>query len=184
MRNDVLEEVRKVVIIGPECTGKSELSEYLAARFNTVWVKEYAREYLDNLGRPYGPEDLVIIARGQMALEDKMKPKAKKVLFCDTDLYVIKIWSYFKYGYCDQRILDEMSERRYDLYLLTYIDVPWVQDPLREHPDQREQLYSLYLKEMRNQNVPFVEVRGSRQDRQELASAAVNEMLEDMPRSR
>ena len=185
MQKDVSGKVKKVVIIGPECTGKSELSEYLADHFNTVWVREYAREYLDNLSRPYGAEDLLIIAQGQIGLENKMTSMANNVLFCDTDLYVIKIWSYFKYGYCDQRILDAISQRRCDLYLLTYIDIPWVNDPLREHPDQREKLYSLYLKEMQNQSVPFVENRVSRQYRRELSTAVVKELLNDeMPRAK
>ena len=180
MQTDAPLQIKKVVIIGPECTGKSDLSEYLAARFSTVWVREYAREYLDNLGRPYGPEDLLRIAQGQIALEDEMTQRAKKVLFCDTDLYVIKVWSYFKYGYCDRSILEAIGRRTYDLYLLTYIDIPWVSDQLREHPDQRETLYSLYLQEMQNQPVPFLEIKGSREARQNLATAAVKKLLDDM----
>ena len=179
MQKDAPPGIKKVVIIGPECTGKSELSEHLAGHFNTVWVREYAREYLDSLGRPYGPGDLLHIAQGQVALEEQMIPKAQRVLFCDTDLYVIKIWSYFKYGYCDQWILDAIGRRTYDLYLLTYIDIPWIRDPLREHPDQRETLYSLYLQEMQHQAVPFLEIKGSRQTRQKLAIAAVNKLLDD-----
>lgn len=180
MQKDAPVGIKKVVIIGPECTGKSELSVYLARHFNTEWVREYAREYLDNLGRPYGPEDLLHIAQGQIALEDEIIPKAQRVLFCDTDLYVIKVWSYFKYGYCDKRILDAIGRRTYDLYLLTYIDIPWISDPLREHPDQRETLYSLYLQEMQHQTVPFLEIKGSREARQKHAIAAVNKLLDDM----
>lgn len=180
MQKDAPVGIKKVVIIGPECTGKSELSGYLARHFNTVWVREYAREYLDNLGRPYGPVDLLHIAQGQIALEDKMVQKAQRVLFCDTDLYVIKIWSYFKYGYCDKRILDAIGRRSYDLYLLTDIDIPWISDPLREHPDQRETLYSLYLQEMQHQTVPFLEIKGSREARHKLAIAAVKKLLDDM----
>lgn len=179
MRKNPPEKIKKVVIIGPECTGKSELSQWLANTFNTEWVKEYAREYLDNLDRPYGPEDLPLIARGQLAAEDALAKTANNVLFCDTDLYVIKVWSYFKYGYCDKEILDTIASRKYDLYLLTYIDIPWVSDPLREHPDQREVLYSIYLKEMKSQSVPFLEVKGTREQRQTLAATAVRTMLDD-----
>jgi len=171
-------EIKKVVILGPECTGKSELSEFLAQEFNTVWVKEYARSYINNLQRPYGPEDLPVIARGQIALENDLVSKAHKVLISDTDLYVIKVWSTFKYGYCDPEILDSIATRKYDLYLLTYIDIPWVPDPLREHPDQRELLYSLYLQEMKNQPVPFIEIKGSREERRKLAVAHVKKLLE------
>ena len=170
--------LKKVVIIGPECTGKSELSEYLAGEFNTVWVREYARQYLEELDRPYDAGDLPRIAAGQLSLEDKMAAQANKVLICDTDLYVIKIWSLFKYGYCDQKILDAIAERKYDLYLLTYIDIPWEFDPQREHPDQRESLYALYLDEMKNQKVPFAEIKGNRDQRRRIATQRVKELLD------
>ena len=170
-------DIKKVVIIGPECTGKSELSAYLAQEFNTVWVEEYARSYLNDLNRTYGPDDLPVIAKGQLSLEDVMSRRADKLLFCDTDLYVIKVWSIFKYGYCDPWVLNEISTRQYDLYLLTYIDIPWAFDPQREHPNQRELLYSLYLREMRNQPVPFVEISGTRNERRELAKTSVEKLM-------
>lgn len=172
-------ELKRIVIIGAECTGKSELSALLADIYETVWVKEYAREYLDQLDRPYGPADLNLIARGQVAQEDAMATKANKVLICDTDPYVIKVWSNFKYGYCDQEILDMIARRKYDLYLLTYIDIPWVSDPLREHPDEREELYSIYLQEMQNQSVPFVQVKGNRRERRKIATSAIDSLLTD-----
>lgn len=170
-------EIKRVAIIGPECTGKSELSQYLAAELNTTWVKEYAREYIDNLDRAYTPDDLVAIAKGQIALEDRLAVKANRLLVCDTNLYVIKIWSNFKYGYVDPWILQQIASRRYDLYLLTYIDIPWEDDPQREHPQQREQLYSLYLKEMEAQAVPFIEVKGDRMDRKRIAKENVEKLL-------
>lgn len=170
--------VKKVVVIGPECTGKSELSEYLAQEFETVWVEEYARQYLRELGRPYDQEDLRLIAEGQVSLEDNMSRKANKLLICDTDLYVIKIWSIFKYGQCDPQILEMIAERKYDLYLLTYIDIPWEYDPQREHPDQREALYSIYLDEMRNQRVPFLEIAGDRAQRRKIARQRVHQLLQ------
>jgi nicotinamide riboside kinase len=85
--------IKKVVIIGPECTGKSVLSQFLAEQFHTDWVPEYAREYLDELERPYEQDDLLHIASGQLKLEDKLSVNAKKLLVCDTNLYVIKVWS-------------------------------------------------------------------------------------------
>ena len=90
--------IKKVVVIGPECTGKSELSEFLADHFKTEWVPEYARGYLDNLVRPYQQHDLTTIAHGQLRLEDKSMLHSNEVMICDTNLYVIKVWSEFKYG--------------------------------------------------------------------------------------
>lgn len=166
-------EIKKVVVIGPECTGKSELSNLLAREFNTVWVEEYARAYIDGLQRPYTADDLPIIARGQIELEESAAARANKVLICDTDLYVIKVWSNFKYGYCDPWILEQIALRKYDLYLLTYIDIPWQYDPLREHPDQRDRLYEIYLDEMKSQSVPFAEIKGGREQRKKLAMESV-----------
>ena len=170
-------DIKKVVILGPECTGKSELSAYLATTFNTVWVEEYARQYISQLGRAYGPHDLPLIAEGQLSLEDALLPKANKVLICDTDLYVIKLWSMFKYGYVDPAITEAIAARRYDLYLLSYIDIPWQYDPLREHPQEREILFELYHQEMRNQAVPFRIIRGSREERRSLATDAISDLL-------
>jgi NadR type nicotinamide-nucleotide adenylyltransferase len=177
MNSIPLPTVKKVAVIGPECTGKSSLSEFLADHFKTDWVPEYARGYLDNLIRPYEQHDLLAIARGQMRIEDEWVRDAKDLMICDTNLYVIKVWSEFKYGNCDEEILKHIAKRRYDLYLLTYIDLPWEEDPQREHPDKREELYQIYLNEMKNQPVPFVEIKGERELRTKTAIEAIEKLL-------
>lgn len=170
-------DIKKIAIIGPECTGKSELSLFLAGHYQTVWVPEYARAYLDNLNRPYNQNDLLKIAQGQLRLEDEYARDAQKVLICDTNLYVIKVWSQFKYGTCAPEILRQIETRRYDLYLLTYVDITWEADPLREHPDQREALYNIYYHEMKAQHVPFVEIKGDRELRRSAALQAIDPLL-------
>jgi NadR type nicotinamide-nucleotide adenylyltransferase len=180
MRADLNSDIRKVVILGPECTGKSELSEYLANYFGTVWVEEYARTYISALPRPYEQEDLRVIARGQLSLEDTRAPKANRVLICDTDLYVIKIWSQFKYGFVDEEILEAIATRKYDLYLLSYIDVPWAYDPQREHPDQRGELFDLYHHEMLRQHVPFTIIKGTREERRASAVRSIKMLLGEL----
>ena len=94
----MVSEIKKIAVIGPECTGKSDLSQFLAEHFQTAWVPEYARRYLDNLVRPYHQDDLLTISHGQMRLEDEWERDANKILICDTNLYVIKVWSEFKFG--------------------------------------------------------------------------------------
>ena len=168
---------KKVAVVGPECTGKSSLSAFLADHFRTSWVPEYAREYLDNLGRPYQQEDLLKIARGQLALEDKLAATSKELLICDTNLYVIKVWSEYKYGNCDPEILKQIADRKYDLYLLTYIDLAWAPDPLREHPYEREELFRIYESEMKNQPVPFVIIKGEGEQRHQSAVKAIEQFL-------
>lgn len=169
----------KVVVIGPESTGKSTLSGQLAAHYQTMWVPEYARQYLEALPRPYEQSDLLQIAKGQLAQEDQLAVQANRLLICDTDLHVIKVWSEHKYGNCDPEILQIIKDRKYDLYLLTYIDIPWEEDPQREHPDpaMREYFYNVYRELVMESGVPWVEIRGSLEERIASAIAAVDRLL-------
>jgi NadR type nicotinamide-nucleotide adenylyltransferase len=169
-------ELLRVAIVGPECTGKSGLAQFLASHYNTLWVPEYARNYLDNLVRPYNENDLTAIAHGQMRLEEEYARDANKILFCDTTLLVIKIWSEFKYGYSDPWIIEGVERSNYDLHLLTYIDIPWEEDPQREHPEKREELYQIYLEQIKAMNVPFVEIRGEREQRRRAAVQAIDRL--------
>lgn len=171
--------IKKVVVIGPECTGKSELSKFLAEHFKTVCVEEYARPYLSKLIRTYEKSDLTKIAHGQARMEDEWIYDANRVLICDTNSIVIKVWSEFKYGDCDPDILRIMTTRQYDLYLLTYIDVPWEDDPLREHPDKREYFWQIFKKEVEATGVPFAEIRGSREDRRKNAVEAIEGLFKE-----
>jgi NadR type nicotinamide-nucleotide adenylyltransferase len=171
------EGIKKVAIVGPECTGKSDLAQFLAAHYNTAWVPEYARGYIDNLVRPYNQDDLTVIAHGQQRLEDEWSKEANGILFCDTTLLVIKIWSEFNYGNINPSILEALQNSMYDLHLLTYIDIPWQEDPQREHPQKREQLYEIYLKEIKAMNVSFVEIRGERDQRRKTAIDAVDRLI-------
>src|SRR3954454_16631030 len=104
--------IKKVCVIGPECTGKTVLSEALAKHLNTVWVEEYARAYLNRLNQPYEEPDLLKIAHGQLRMEDEWSVDANKVLICDTILIVIKVWSEFKYGHVEKEILEPMASRK------------------------------------------------------------------------
>jgi NadR type nicotinamide-nucleotide adenylyltransferase len=166
---------RKIVVIGPECTGKSTLSSGLAEALNTVWVREYAREYLDALGRPYEEDDLYRIALGQIALEDRLMHQADKYLICDTDLYVIKVWSEASWGRCHRKVMETIASRPYDLYLLTYTDVPWVADPLREHGAARERayFYNQYRDIVQWSGVQWADIRGTETERLNAALKAI-----------
>jgi NadR type nicotinamide-nucleotide adenylyltransferase len=173
----------KVVIIGPESTGKSSLSAALAAHFRAPWVPEYAREYLQQLHQPYTYEDLLQIARGQLASEDQQAAKADELLFCDTDLRVIRIWSDYKYGKTHPWIQEQIEERAYDLYLLTDIDIPWQEDPLREHPDPILRKYFLeqYERELAASGVSWVKISGTPTVRLEAAVQAIRAKLGRSP---
>jgi nicotinamide mononucleotide transporter len=180
-------QIKKIVVIGPESTGKSSLCAALAAHYSTAWVPEYAREYLQEHGMNYSYPDLMTIARGQLTLEDKLtaerhalaKTGAGDLLFIDTDLYVMKVWSEYVFGRCDAWILDQIASRKYDAYLLCRTDLPWVKDDLREYPDpeSREQLFHIYRDCMVNQDTPWAEVGGVGDDRIAAGIAAVSRLL-------
>jgi NadR type nicotinamide-nucleotide adenylyltransferase len=155
---------KKIVIIGPESTGKSTLCQQLAEYYHTEWCPEYAREYLLKHGMSYSYEDLLTIAKGQIALEESIvDSKVASLLFIDTDMYVMKVWCEFVFGKCHSFILEQIAKRKYDLYLLCNVDLPWVKDELREYPDleTREKLYQVYKNIMINQPVPWIEVSGN-----------------------
>ena len=171
---------RRIVIIGPESTGKSTLCTQLAAHYNTAWVPEYAREYLLKHGMNYTYTDLLTIARQQLALEDEIASSTKRgLIFVDTDMYVMKVWCEFVFGRCHQWILDRIAERKYTLYLLCNIDLPWVKDDLREYPDieSRLKLFNIYKDHMINQHVPWKIISENYDERLRAAIDAVNRLL-------
>ena len=181
--------VKKIVIIGPESTGKSSLCKQLAAHYQTVWVEEYAREYLLKNGTTYTFENLLEIAKGQVASEEsgvrsweatnhKLQTTNHKPVFIDTDMYVMKVWCEFVFEKCHHWILNRIAERKYDLYLLCNIDLPWVKDKLREYPDliSRKKLYHYYKDILVNQNVPWVDISGNYEQRLEKAISAVDKL--------
>jgi len=167
--------VKKIVVVGSESSGKSSISEVLANALNTVWVPEYAREYLETLGRPYTEEDHLIMAKKQVSNEDELLPKANKYLICDTDLYVIKVWGEDKYGRCHPWILEQIAKRKYDMYLLTDIDIPWEDDPLREHnlPEERRHFFNIYHDIVLNTGLPWALLSGSIEERLNTAKEAI-----------
>jgi NadR type nicotinamide-nucleotide adenylyltransferase len=177
-------EIKKFVIVGPESTGKSTLSQNLANHFNTEWVREYAREYLEKNGTVYIFENLYDIAQGQLAGEDALYKKMQddnsdNPMIIDTDMYVIKVWSEFVFNKCDNRILTEITTRKYDGYILSSTDVPWVKDNLREYPDleTREKLFHFYKEELTEQTTPWIIIKGSYEERTQQAINFVSSLL-------
>lgn len=162
-----MQKPKRILILGPESTGKSTLAEDLSSHFGEPWVPEFAREYLEKIDRSYHFEDLVEIGRGQMDLEDRIVQIAKNYLFCDTDLRVIHIWSEHRFGKTDSWVLDEIDRRKYDLILLTDTDLPWTPDPLREYPEleMRQYFFKKYLQLAQESGFPYLIVSGDQQKR-------------------
>lgn len=168
--------MRKIVITGPESSGKSSLAQALAKHYDAPSVPEFARTYLKELERPYEEKDLLNIARGQLEWEKNYALNANEWLILDTSLVVIKIWSEYKYGQCHPFILEKLKNSTYDLFLLCRPDIPWTFDPLRENPSDREALFTLYQKELQTLGYPYVEINGHGEERLAKALTALDEL--------
>jgi len=171
-----MQKPKRILILGPESTGKSTLAEDLANHFGEPWVPEFAREYLEKINRPYRYEDLLEIGKGQVKAEDELAETAEKFLFVDTDLRVIHIWSEHRFGKTDPWVMDQIKERIYDLILLTDTDLPWAPDPLREYPEleMRQYFFDKYLQLAQESGFPFLVVCGDRLARKKIAIKKVN----------
>ena len=173
----------KVVLYGPESSGKSTLSQALADHYNTAYVPEYARLYLqdkwDRKSEICTQEDLIPIARGQIQLENKGLKKANRLLVCDTDLLQTKVYSEVYYnGHCDPSIRHYAINNSYDLYFLCAIDIPWVPDDLRDKPNERVIMFKAFKKELEKQNLPYVVLKGSYKTRMDIATKHINALLD------
>ena len=163
----------KIAIVGPESTGKSTLAKQLADHFNTVWVPEYSREFLEKTNGKYTEQDLIQILNGQMESENELVKRANKFIFCDTSPLVIWIWSKVKYGRVNREIEKTLQAFKHDYYLLTYPDLPWENDELRESEGQLTKLYNLYLKKLELLHYPYEIVSGIGNKRLQLAVNAL-----------
>ncbi|MEM8928589.1 MAG: ATP-binding protein [Bacteroidota bacterium] len=172
----------KIVLYGPESTGKTTLAKQLAERYNTVWVPEYARDYLqkkwDETQEICTLEDLIPIAEGQMAAENLRAKQANMVLICDTDILVTKVYSeaYFD-GYCDPILEENALKNSYDLYFLTGIDVPWVQDDLRDRPNERQLMFNLFKTALEKYRRTFIILEGTQEKRLKKAVMEIDKLL-------
>lgn len=172
----------KVVLFGPESTGKTTLARQLARHYNSVWVPEYARDYLqdkwNNERKTCETEDLMPIAFGQMKLENELAQKTESVLVCDTDLLETKVYSEAYYaGTCDPILEKYALENTYDLYFLTYIDTPWEADDLRDKPNERQEMFLAFESALKKHNRPYVLLKGSKQERLETAIHHIDKLL-------
>ncbi|MBT8195056.1 MAG: ATP-binding protein [Bacteroidia bacterium] len=164
---------KRIAIIGPESSGKSTLASTLAEQYNTLWVPEFAREYLMQIKRDYTFDDLEIIAKKQMTLENELFATANNFLFCDSTLLTIKIWSEYKYNKTSQWVLDNLKEHQYHLHMLCKPDIDWEDDPLRENPHDRDELFVLYQTELKKLKIPYEIVNGRNEFRFDTAVNAL-----------
>jgi NadR type nicotinamide-nucleotide adenylyltransferase len=169
--------IPKIAVVGPESTGKSTMSAYLAKYYHTVWVPEFARDYCAKLTGPCTWQDEINMFYGQLALEAETLPQANKLLICDTTFITVKIWSDYTFGRSPQEVLDELPKHPYDLYLLLDIDLPWEEDPLRDFPHMREHFMQVWVNELQALDARYVLVSGIGEERYANAVKAVDEFM-------
>lgn len=173
----------RVVLYGPESTGKTTLAKALADHYQTSWVPEFARSYLqekwDKQQAVCTLADLPIIAQGQLAAENTAIAQANRLIFCDTNILVTKVWSETHFeGYCAPELNTILAQTHYDLYLLTSIDVPWEKDDLRDRPNDREQMFIYFKQQLEAYNFPFLVLEGSLEERIQKAVNTIDQLLD------
>ena len=159
----------KIVLTGPESTGKSTLTRLLAEKYNAPFVDEIARDYLNSLNRKYVYNDLVGIAKMQILAEKNLENKNSPIVFLDTDLIVTKIWFLHCYGKFPSFVDKHLKNNKNVYHLLCYYDLPWEPDPLRENPDIRDVLFEKYRFEIEKYSYPYGIVKGIGINREENA---------------
>ena len=139
----------KVIVTGPESSGKTTLCKQLSEQFKILFTEEFSRKYIDNLDREYLQEDLVIIAKEQLKNEQLTRSN-KQLSLHDTDLITLKIWSEYKYGNCNDWIISQIEQQKQEnrFYFLCSPDIPWESDPQRENPHNRDELFEIYKVEL------------------------------------
>jgi len=175
-------DIVKVVLFGPESTGKTTLARQLSAHYDEPWVPEYAREFLqrkwDRDRDVCDKEDLMEIARGQMRQENKLSRESRRLLVCDTDLLETLIYSelYFQ-GYAHPYLRAAAERNNYDLYFLTDIDVPWEEDALRDRPNEREEFFEAFREALQRTDRKFVTLSGGQEERRKKAILHIDKLL-------
>ena len=172
--------ILKIALFGPESTGKTTLAKQLAEYYETEWVPEFARDYLQEKWEENQhicvADDMLTIAYGQVALENKKLASAKKYLFSDTNLMVTKVFSEMYYGFCDPLLNEAALEHEYDLFFLTDIDVPWEKDDIRDTPDGRESVFSVFKQTLIDTKKPFITLSGNKESRLAKAIAIIDNL--------
>ena len=162
--------VKKIYIVGGESTGKTTLAKKLAERFQTVFIEEYARDFLMKTGGVCKPDDMPLIAEEQFRREEAARKVANRFVFCDTNALVTRVWSNHYFKECHPRVESLIEDA---FYLLLHPDIPWIDDGLRDTPNGRDDFFRAFKEELKTRGYAHAEIKGEGSDRLENAVDAV-----------
>jgi NadR type nicotinamide-nucleotide adenylyltransferase len=172
----------KIAVLGPESTGKTDLTKALAEHFASLWVPEYAREYVEKLTVPYTYNDVCNIAQKQIEQEKQYEETQNtqiQYVFFDTDLIITKVWFEYKYGNIPAFLTERLKTGFFDFYLLCAPDLPWEPDPVREHGDDRDFFFNWYKSEIEKMQKPYAIITGKDNQRIENAIVALHKLQKE-----
>lgn len=169
----ILQKVKKIILTGPESSGKTTLAKALSRALNVAWVPEYARQYLTEKNGNYHYDDLREIAQGQLEMEIRFSKLESDFLILDTSMLVLKIWSEQKYRKADPYIVNRLALEKNAIYILCEPDIPWQADPLRENENDRNDLFEIYKTYLEINKCTFAIVSGSEKNRIKIAMELV-----------
>jgi len=175
-------ELIRIVFFGPESTGKTTLAKALAEHYKTSWSSEFMREYLqkkwDEEKEVCTWDDLIPISEGQSKSEAFAESNAENILFYDTNLLQLKVYSEIYYnGNCPEEIRQQISEKQYDFYFLLYIDTPWEADDLRDKPQEREMMFQRFKNELDKHKLPYQIIKGTFPERIKSVTTAIEKLV-------
>lgn len=179
--NNNKDSLLKIAVVGPESTGKSTMAQHLSKVLDSSYVPEYARYYCKNLQNQYSLQDETNMFYGQVALEEAISSQTKNnILICDTTIMTVKIWCDHLFGHTPYEVTSEITQRRYDLYLLMDIDLPWENDPLRDFPEEREHFMKIWKKELDALNAKYTIISGLNDQRLQNGLQVTRKFINDL----
>ncbi len=172
---------RRIVLYGPESTGKSTLAQQLAGHYKTEQVSEFARDFLqdkfDVTGAICDYQDILPIAIGQRLAENRAVSKASDYLFCDTDILETYVYSLIYFKSVPAELSIALKQSRYHHYLLMDVDTPWTADDLRDKPNDRKELFYTFESALKKFDLPYTIISGLGDQRLHNAVTVINQLV-------
>lgn len=172
----------RVCVLGAESTGTTTLSQALAKHYRTVWAPEYGRLYSEGLictDHIWNSPEFSHIAKAQQDMENQLAGESNGLLICDTNAFATRLWHERYVGDMYTPVDQLAAQDKVDLYILTDVDIPFVDDGLRDGEHIRHSMHTRFIQELQNQPVPFVIVSGSVEERLKTCLPLIDKLIKE-----